>query len=99
MVGTSCIILGQLNKRKREFGIKIAMGATLKDISRDIIIEILCIVIAASIISLFLNLKVGIGINILILNLCLVTVMTILISIFPVREIKKMNVVELVKEN
>lgn len=99
MVGTSCIILGQLNKRKREFGIKIAMGATLKDISRDIIIEVLCIVIAASIISLFLNLKVGIGINILILNLCLVTVMTILISIFPVREIKKMNVVELVKEN
>lgn len=99
MVGTSCIILGQLNKRKKEFGIKIAQGATISDISRDIIIEILCIVIAASVISLLLNLKIGIGINILMLNLCLVAVMTVLIAIFPIREIKKMNVVELVRES
>ena len=99
IIGTSCIMLGQLNKRKREFGIKIAMGATLNEIAKEIFLEVLVMVIIASIISLILNIKVGVGLTLIGINLILVVIISFLIAIIPVREIKKMNIVELVKGN
>lgn len=98
MIGTSCIMLGQLNKRKKEFGIKIAMGATLNEIAKDIFLEILAMATIATIISLILNIKNGIGFSIIGINIVLVTVISLIIAIFPIREIKKMKVIELVKE-
>lgn len=97
MIGTSCIMLGQLNKRKKEFGIKIAMGATLNEIAKDIFLEILTMAMIASIISLVLNAKAGIGLSIVFINIILVTVIALIIGIFPIKEIKKMKVIELVR--
>lgn len=99
IIGTSCIMLGQLNKRKKEFGIKIAMGATLNEIAKEIFLEVLVMVIIASIISLILNIKIGVGLTLIGINLVFVAIISILIAIIPVKEIKKMNVVELVKGN
>lgn len=99
IIGTSCIMLGQLNKRKKEFGIKIAMGATLNEIAKELFLEVLVMVIIASIISLILNIKIGVGLTLIGINLVFVAIISILIAIIPVKEIKKMNVVELVKGN
>ncbi|MGL5649851.1 MAG: FtsX-like permease family protein, partial [Clostridium sp.] len=61
MAGTSCIILGQLKKRTKEFGIKLAMGATLENIAKEIILDILTITVAAVIIAIITNLNLGIN--------------------------------------
>lgn len=98
IIGTSCIILGQLKDRKKEFGIKIAMGATLNDICKDIILETLFMVIVASIISLLLNINMGIGWSIVLINLIIVSITTLLISMFPIIEIKKMKIIDLVRK-
>ncbi len=59
----------------------------------------LVMVIIASIISLILNIKIGVGLTLIGINLVFVAIISILIAIIPVKEIKKMNVVELVKGN
>lgn len=101
IMGLITIILGEVNKRKREFGIKLAVGATIKDISKELIKEIFTLTCCSTIISFwFMYLVIG-AINLkfsfLLVNLFLIIGLTILISIIPILEIKKLKVIELIR--
>lgn len=101
IMGLIIIILGEVNKRKREFGIKLAVGATIKDISKELIKEIFTLTCCSTIISFcFMYLVIGainLKLSFLLANLFLIIGLTILISIIPILEIKKLKVIELIR--
>ncbi|MGL6184388.1 MAG: FtsX-like permease family protein [Clostridium chrysemydis] len=103
LIGITVILLGELQRRKREFGIRLGCGATLSDLCKEIIFEVMYMMIFSSILSVVLMCLRNIGKNnfmsyqLVLVNIILITIFTFIISIIPVLKIKKMNVVELIR--
>lgn len=101
IMGLITIILGEMNKRKREFGIKLAVGATRKHIAKELVKEIFTLTFFSITISFwFMYLVIG-RINLkpsfLLVNLFLMIILTILISVIPILEIKRLKVIDLIR--
>lgn len=101
IIGLITIILGEINKRKREFGIKLAVGATREDIAKELIKEIFILTLFSTNISFwFMYLVIGtinLKFSFLIANLFLIILLVILISIIPIWMIKKLKIIDLIK--
>lgn len=103
IIGITSVLLGELNKRKKEFGIRLASGAKLFDICKEITFEIMFMMIFSSILSMIL-MKIGtsdqnnfISPYLILINIAIVAILTLIISLIPVLKIKKMNIIELVR--
>ncbi|MBW9155154.1 ABC transporter permease [Clostridium sp. FP2] len=102
--GIMSIILTSLIRRKKEFGVKLSIGWTVKDICLQVVSEIFMIVIFSYIVSIGLSLILlknemfGLNIYTYGIVLLLVLLFTITYSILPISKIKKMNIVELIKD-
>lgn len=104
-IGITSIILGNLHKRRKEFGIRICAGATLTDLCKEISLEILLMNLSALALSysyLFFFTDKKAPVNIfngiqLTINLLLILVLVIVISITPILIIRKMKPAELLK--
>lgn len=102
--GIMGIILTSITRRKREFGIKLALGWTFKDICSQVITEISVLAstafIISSLVSLILiwvdNFKFNIFIYLLVL--VFMVMFTGIYSLIPISKIKKMDIVELIKD-
>lgn len=105
IIGITCVLLGELKERKREFGLRIACGAEIKTLCKELIGEISLMVISASVISIILmliseyllNTIIKVSITVIISNIVIVTLLTIIVSISPIMRLKKMNPVDLVR--
>jgi putative ABC transport system permease protein len=99
-MGVSSVMIGEINKRKKEFGIRITQGATLNTVSKEIFFEILLMSVFAGIVSLiliFLTDSNLLTIKIILKNLLTVIVIVSLISIIPILSLRRFNPIDLVK--
>jgi ABC-type antimicrobial peptide transport system permease subunit len=100
VMGVSSVMIGEINKRKKEFGIRITQGATLNTVSKEIFFEILLMSVFAGIVSLiliFLTDSNLLTIKIILKNLLTVIVIVSLISIIPILSLRRFNPIDLVK--
>ena len=103
--GIISTILFSILKRKREFGVRIAVGASKKDIAKMITGEIAALFIISQVLSILIALLISNGSKTLILNLesiglCLLIILVLdIISIIPALiRVFKMKPVELIHE-
>ncbi|MDD7795914.1 ABC transporter permease [Clostridium sp. 'White wine YQ'] len=105
VIGIISIIIGELHRRKKEFGIRICLGATVSNLCKEVFMEIGLISISSMILSyVFLYIKTDIKTIIstfniiqLLVNILIICILTIIISIEPILIIRKMEPVELLK--
>lgn len=101
LVGITTTILGQLEQRKKEFGIKVSSGCNTKTLCKEIIYEILLMTTASIVISNiymeFTMKEYKLSLIALIIDILLIFIFTLLISVLPVRNIRKYNPIELLK--
>lgn len=102
--GIMGIILSSIIRRKKEFGVKLSFGWSIRDISLQVVSEILVLSMSAFIISSLLSLVVVRGEDIelslytYVISLVLVLIFTSLYALIPINKIRKMNIVELIKD-
>jgi putative ABC transport system permease protein len=104
-IGIISIIVGSLHKRKKEFGIRICLGATTTTLCKEVFLEISIMSLSALALSYVIlyfktNIKTIISMfNILQLsvNILIILTLTVIISIAPILIIRKMEPVELLK--
>lgn len=102
--GIMSIILTSLIRRKKEFGVKLSFGWTIRDICIQVIQEIFLIVISSYVISVLLSLILlkdemyQLNIYIYGVLLLVVLLLTVIYSIIPISRIRKMNIVMLIKD-
>lgn len=103
IIGISTIILGELKHRKTEFGIRLAAGASIRDIAKEVVYKVIILSTLSVVVSFFyVGFTTGeytVGIKLWLFNIGLIVLFTLLISIIPILTLKKFNVVELLKEN
>lgn len=103
IIGITAVLLGELKRRKKEFGVRLASGATIKILCKEITYEIMFMMIFSSILSLLINWISTIGkdnfINIYLIlsNILIISILTFIISIIPVLQLRKMTIIELVR--
>lgn len=100
IIGISAIMVGRINNRKKEFGVKIACGATTQNIIYEIIIEnaIMCSIASIiSLISIYINYRDYLSIDTIVKNLIITVFIILLVNILPIIKIKRLNVTDLVK--
>lgn len=102
--GITGIILTSLIRRNREFGVKLSLGWTFKDICVQVYLEIFLIVICSYAIStigsllLLKNEMYQLNIYTYLAVLLLVLIFSFIYSILPIHRIKKLNIVDLIKD-
>jgi ABC-type antimicrobial peptide transport system permease subunit len=105
VIGIVSIVVGNLYKRKKEFGVRICVGATIPQLCKEVFIEIGLICMASLLLSYsFSFIKSDIktitstfSIIQLLINVLIIVFLTIIISIEPILIIRKMEPVELLK--
>lgn len=105
VVGVICVTLGEVNKRKCEFGIKFAVGSTLNIICYELFIEMMILSSSSLIITYILlyftsnnNLFNRLtSINQMIFNLTFIILLTIILSTLPIITIRKMKIVDMIR--
>lgn len=100
LIGVAAIMFGRIEERKKEFGIKIASGATKKTIMFEVFLEnfLLCIgSTALALICIHINYKGLLSTKLIVSNLLLTILMVVLVSILPLLKIKKLNTIELLR--
>jgi len=102
--GIMSIILTSLIRRKKEFGIKLALGWNFKNICYQVIIEIFLLGISSYSIAVILSLILMQGgayeLNLAtyLPTLIVVLILMLVYSIVPIIKIRKMNIVDLIKD-
>lgn len=100
-LGIASTMIGDIKNRKNEFGIKISQGASINTICKEMIYEILILVSLSVILALiFLLSKYGIKaitIKLILTDIIIISLITTIISILPIRVIKKMEIVKLLR--
>lgn len=101
IIGIVTTILGQIDERRKEFGIRIASGATIQTLCLELLFEIgmlICIAVILSDVYLyftnenfFMNLKVFIG------NALFISVITVIISIIPIFNLRNVKPADLMR--
>ncbi|MGL5087301.1 MAG: ABC transporter permease [Clostridium sp.] len=98
IIGITCVLLGELNDRKKEFGIRIACGATTKILCKEMFIEIVIMIGISSIVSLLYRaMTKTLSLNIALSNIAIMGLVVMIISIVPILRIRKMNPIDLVR--
>lgn len=105
VVGVICVTLGEMSKRRSEFGIKLAVGATLNNICSEIFIEMLNLSACSLLISylmLFLTTEPDLfskltTINQMIFNLIFITSLTVILSISPMLMIQRSKIIDMIR--
>lgn len=102
IIGITTTILGNLKQRKKEFGIKIASGATISVLCKELVYQTLIIVLSSAIIAnICLYCKIedySINTTILLINIAFIAVFTLIISIVPILTLKKYDPIQLLME-
>lgn len=100
-LGIASTMIGDIKNRKNEFGIKISQGASINTICKEMIYEILILVSLSVILALiFLLSKYGIKaitIKLILTDIIIISLITTIISILPIRIIKKIEIVKLLR--
>lgn len=100
-LGIASTIIGDIKNRKNEFGIKMSQGASINTICKEMICEIFILVSLSIILALvFLLSKYGIKvitIKLILSDVIIILLITTIISILPIRIIKKMEIVKLLR--
>ncbi|MGL4106725.1 ABC transporter permease [Clostridium sp. LP20] len=103
VIGITTTILGEFKERRKEFGTRLAIGASTKDLCKELVYEILIMVSIAVIISnIYLKLTLGVyklSPIILIINIVIILIFTLIISLLPIVVLRKYNVIDLLKED
>lgn len=105
IIGIVSVLLGELNKRKKEFGIRIAVGSTIRTLCTELVMEIFLLVTLSTSFSLLILLAKGAFKNkpamitptVLLIDLVVIVILTVIISILPVIRTRKMNPIDLVR--
>lgn len=101
LIGITTTVLGELKNRNEEFGIRLTLGARVKDICKQIILEVFIMMSASVIISSiylkFINVSYEFTLKQIIINFALICIFTLVVSIIPVIRIKDYQVIELLK--
>ena len=102
IIGITTTILGNLKQRKKEFGIKIASGATISVLCKELVYQTLIIVLSSAIIAnICLYCKIedySINTTMLLINIGFIAVFTLIISIVPILTLKKYDPIQLLME-
>ncbi|MGL4109843.1 ABC transporter permease [Clostridium sp. LP20] len=105
VIGVISVLLGEIKERRKEFGIRIACGATINDLCKELFFEVLYIMGACSLLSivslwlkqsLFITAKI-INLNIVLYNVGLVLILTLFIGIIPIIKLRKIIVADLMR--
>ncbi|MGL5149557.1 MAG: FtsX-like permease family protein, partial [Clostridium sp.] len=101
VLGITSTMLGELKRRKKEFGVRLSQGATINKICIELLIEIFLICLISSLFSLalvwWMNSAVTLSSRIILINLMYITILTCVISIIPLIFMRKMDIIELVR--
>lgn len=98
IIGITCVLLGELNDRKKEFGIRIACGATTKILCKEMLMEIVIMIGISSIVSLaYRVLSKTLSLNMALSNIGVMGLVVVIISIAPILRIRKMKPIDLVR--
>ncbi|MEG1482443.1 ABC transporter permease [Clostridium sp.] len=101
VIGIAATILGDIKNRRKEFGIKLSQGASLKILCKELVFEVILLVLLSIIISTaFIVSKYGFsGMNIKLIvgNIIELFIVTLIISVLPILTIRKMNVIDLLR--
>lgn len=98
-IGIINILLASINKRKKEFGLKISCGAQISDITKEFILEIIVSCLIASFFAILFSIGSSLNIYTLTINILLVSIISIITSILPIRKIKSLTIIDLIKES
>lgn len=98
MLGTTSILLGIINKRKNEFAISLSYGAHINDIIKEFICEILMLIIISTLISIVISIGNIPSLSVILMNIGIIVLLTIIIAILPIRRLKKLNLIDLLKK-
>lgn len=100
-IGVTSTMLGELQRRKKEFGVRLSQGASPKRLCREIFSEILTIslisVVVSFILAGYMNGEFFMSKELLAINVAYVVGLSVIMSIVPILKIRKMNVVELIR--
>ena len=95
IIGTTCLLLGIIKKRKKEFAIKLTVGASIEDIISEFRKEVLYINIISSCLAIVISIGSMPSIPILLMNILGVTMMTFAITYLPIKYLKCMDLIEI----
>lgn len=100
IIGISAIFVKEIERRKKEFGIKISQGATINKICYEIICEILIMTFIALIISFILSMLKGqnmLSLEIMFKSTITMLVIVIISSICPLIKLKRQNIIDMLR--
>ena len=100
VIGVTAIMAGRIEERKREFGIKVATGATKKNIMLEVLFENMLLCISATLIALlliYINYQNYISFDVIVNNFIITIIIIIIVSVIPIIKIKRLNVVDLIR--
>lgn len=101
VIGIITAMLGEIRRRKKEFGIRLASGASIKILCKEMILEVMVMIsIAVVFANLFLYLtdySYFLKLSLVFKNIVFIFILTMIVSVIPVLNLKKNNVVDLIK--
>ena len=101
IIGVAAIMVGRINERKKEFGIKISVGATINKLTFEVILEnsIICLIsVFLSIIFIYFNYKDYLSFRTILSNLIIIFIIIFIVNIMPILKLRKLNIVEIIRE-
>lgn len=106
VVGVVCVFIGEMKDRQKEFGIRLASGARIKDISKELISEVFIMMCGASIMSiaslgmkkvLLVSVEQVLTLNLVIYNLGFIFILTLFIAMIPIKKLRGLTPVDLMR--
>lgn len=99
-IGAINIMLGHIMKRRKEIGVKLAIGANFNDIFREFFKDMFSVTLVAALVSVFLVFMINkqpVDNKIILLNIAFAAVIAFVITLLPVRKLTKIDSVELMR--
>lgn len=100
-MGLIGVLIGQIDERKKEFGIRISCGAKITTLCKEVIFEVVILVGIAAVIPIIIGMRLSNDINtkiiVCLLNIGMILLITSISTIMPIMKLRKINPVDLVK--
>lgn len=99
-IGAINIMLGHIMKRRKEIGVKLAVGANFKDIFKEFFKDMFSVTVVSALVSVFLVFMINkqpVDNKLIILNIVFAAIIAFVITLLPVRKLTKIDSVELMR--
>lgn len=99
-IGAINIMLGHIMKRRKEIGVKLAIGANFKHIFKEFFKDMFTVTLVAALVSVFLVFMINkqpVDNKLIVLNIVFAAVIAFVITLLPVRKLTKIDSVELMR--